>query len=211
MRKAPPRYTDITTWRKSGEKFALWIFVTEVEAIFHIAKGNNCEVALDLLGKHSGTDVHDRFRAIDTLASDIHNTQQYCWSHIMCDAKELEEFYGDEGRIIRESLQKVHKEVKSFRGHGTMEDVDHLYENLVFLLDRDYAHRRSRKLVDNLLRRRRDWLSRFFIDPEVELTNNRAERALRPSVIYRKASGGSRRIGGQRHTQYSHPYSTHRS
>ncbi len=28
--------------------------------------------------------------------------------------------------------------------------------------------------------------------PEVESTNNRAERALRPSVIYRKVSGGSR-------------------
>jgi transposase len=30
------------------------------------------------------------------------------------------------------------------------------------------------------------------MDPEVEATNNRAERALRPSVIYRKISGGSR-------------------
>jgi transposase len=35
-------------------------------------------------------------------------------------------------------------------------------------------------------------LFRFVIDPDVEATNNRAERALRPSVIYRKISDGSR-------------------
>ena len=33
---------------------------------------------------------------------------------------------------------------------------------------------------------------RFVIDSEVESTNNRAVRALRPSVIYRKVSGGPR-------------------
>ena len=33
---------------------------------------------------------------------------------------------------------------------------------------------------------------RFVTDPEVEPTNNRAGRALRPSMIYRKASGGTR-------------------
>ena len=35
-----------------------------------------------------------------------------------------------------------------------------------------------------------------MIDPEVEPTNNRAERALRPSVIYRKVSGGTRSSSG---------------
>ncbi len=35
-----------------------------------------------------------------------------------------------------------------------------------------------------------------MIDPEVEPTNNRAERALRPSVIYRKVSGGTRSSRG---------------
>ena len=33
---------------------------------------------------------------------------------------------------------------------------------------------------------------RAFLQIQVESTNNRAERALRPSVIYRKISGGSR-------------------
>ncbi|MGC8699255.1 MAG: IS66 family transposase [Candidatus Acidifodinimicrobium sp.] len=62
----------------------------------------------------------------------------------------------------------------------------------MFLLDTGYEHLRTRKFVDNLLKRKREWLFRFVVDPNVEPTNNRAERALRPSVIYRKVSGGTR-------------------
>ena len=62
--------------------------------------------------------------------------------------------------------------------------------------DTGYEHIRTRKFVDNLLRRKKEWLFRFVIDPEVEPTNNRAERALRPAVIYRKVSGGTRSSRG---------------
>ena len=50
----------------------------------------------------------------------------------------------------------------------------------------------------NLLRRKRDDLFRFVIDRSVEPTNNRAERAIRPIVTYRKVSGGSRSEKGAR-------------
>jgi hypothetical protein len=73
-----------------------------------------------------------------------------------------------------------------------MQDVEELHHRLVFLMDSDYEHKRSRRFVDNLLKRKKEWIFRFVIDPDVEPTNNRAERALRPSVIYRKISGGSR-------------------
>ena len=157
---------------------------------------NNHEVALTVLKKHDGTDIHDRYSAFETLASKTHNKQQYCWAHIISDAKELEEFYGDEGKRIKESLQKVYEIAKEFNGHGTPGDVDHLYERLILLLDTGYQHIKTRKFVDNLLRRKKEWLFRFVIDPEVEPTNNRAERALRPSVIYRKVSGGTRSSRG---------------
>ena len=73
-----------------------------------------------------------------------------------------------------------------------MKDVENLHHKLVFLLDSDYDHKRSRRFVENLLKRRKEWLFNFVMDPHVEPTNNRAERALRSSVIYRKVSGGSR-------------------
>ena len=196
MRRAPSRHMDTTSWRENGINTDLWVFVTKAEAIFHTAKSNNHEVALTILKRHNGTDIHDRFNAFETLASKTRNTQQYCWSHIISDAKELEEFYGDEGKRIKESLQKVYEIAKEFNGHGTPGDVDHLYERLILLLDTGYQHIKTRKFVDNLLKRKMEWLFRFVIDPEVEPTNNRAERALRPSVIYRKVSGGTRSSRG---------------
>ena len=48
--------------------------------------------------------------------------------------------------------------------------------------------------MKNLLKRRKEWLFDFVMDPDVEPTNSRAERALRSSVIYRKISGGSRHV-----------------
>ena len=170
--------------------------MTKSEAIFLVAESNNHEVALTVLKKHDGTDIHDRYSAFETLASKTKNPQQYCWAHIISDAKELEEFYGDEGLRIKESLQKVYEIAKEFNGHGTPGDVDHLYERLTFLLDTGHEHIKTRKFVDNLLKRTKEWLFRFVIDPEVEPTNNRAERALRPSVIYRKVSGGTRSSRG---------------
>ena len=196
IRKAPSRNMDTTSWRENGINTDLWVFVTKAEAIFHTAKSNNHEVALTILKKHNGTDIHDRYSAFETLASKTRNTQQYCWSHIISDAKELEEFYGEEGKRIKESLQKVYENAKEFNGHGTPGDVDHLHERLTFLLDTGYEHIKTRKFVDNLLKRKKEWLFRFVIDPEVEPTNNRAERALRPSVIYRKVSGGTRSSRG---------------
>ena len=198
IRDAPSRHMDTTTWRENGKNHALWVFVTKAEAIFLVAKSNNHEVALDLLGKHNGTDIHDRHSSFETLAKKTNNSQQYCWSHIICDAKELESFYGEEGRIIKESLQKIHDEAKAFHGLGTLEDINRLSGKLRFLLARDYTHPRSRKFVDNLLKRDKEWLFRFVIDPNVESTNNRAERALRPAVIMGKISGGSRSGSGSK-------------
>ena len=134
-------------------------------------------------------------RSTLVISGNFH-TISYCWSHIISDAKELEGFYREEGRRIKESLQKVYEDAKSFNGHGTHEDINHLHERLTFLLETCYNHLKTRKFVDNFLKRNKKCLFRFVIDPEVESTNNGAERSLRPSVIYRKASRGTRSSRG---------------
>jgi hypothetical protein len=192
IRDAPSRHMDSTSWRIDGNPYNLWTFLTRSEAIFVVRKSNGHEVPMDILRDHKGTDIHDRHSAFETMAFKTNNDQQYCWSHIICDAKELEDFYGDEGARIKRSLQAVFDEAKAFKGHGTMQDVENLYHKLVFLLDSDYDHKRSRRFVENLLKRKKEWLFNFVTNPDAGPTNNRAERALRSSVIYRKVSGGSR-------------------
>ncbi|EQD56837.1 hypothetical protein B1B_08926, partial [mine drainage metagenome] len=57
-------------------------------------------------------------------------------------------------------------------------------------------HKKCRDFVDNLLRRKKEWIFQFVMNPDVESTNNRAERSLRPSVMYRKVNGGTRSESG---------------
>ena len=54
-----------------------------------------------------------------------------------------------------------------------------------------------RRLANRLTRYRRE-LTAFLWEREVEGTNNPAERALRPAVVARKISGGSRSPQGAR-------------
>ncbi|MEM3191316.1 MAG: transposase [Candidatus Parvarchaeota archaeon] len=99
----------------------------------------------------------------------------------------------------------MYEKTKSLNGRGTREDIDPLYERLRFLLDTSYKHLKKGKFVDNLLKRKEGWLFIFVIDPEVEPTNNRGERALRPSVIYRKVLRGT--IPSRGSTAYDMLYS----
>jgi len=48
------------------------------------------------------------------------------------------------------------------------------------------------------LYKRRDWLWTFVDHQGIEPTNNRAERAIRPAVIYRKLSFGTQSQSGSR-------------
>ncbi len=203
---------DSTSWIIDGEPYNLWTFLTKVEAVFQISRGNGHEVPMNTLKNHRGIDIYDRHSAFETLASKSGNDQQYCRSHIICDAKELEQFYGDEGGRIKRSLQRVHEEAKKFHGHGSMDDVENLYHNLIFFLDSDYDHVKCGKFAQNLFKRKREWLFQFVMNPEAESTNTRVERALRPSVIYRKTSGEDPdRREVQRYTQHCILYTTHQS
>ncbi len=195
MRNAPSRHLDSTSWRVQGENRYLWTVTTLREGIYAVTRSNGHEVPLELVGTEAGgTDVHDRHSAFTTLARKTRRPQQDCWAHILQDAKELAEFYGPEGEGIETVLREVYHEAKGVAGRGEAE-ADRLEKLLATRLE-PHAFANSshcRKFVTNLLKRNEwGWLFRFVVDPQVEPTNNRAERGLRPSVIARKIGGGSR-------------------
>ena len=184
---------DETSWRINGDNVWLWAFITKGEALYKIASSRSHKVPLKVLGKRpKGVDVHDRFSAYKTLARKTgKRPQQYCWSHLIADSKELAQFYGDEGKHIHQVMKKIYAKAKNFDHKGTDEDIEKLYRDMADKLNRPYKSMHCHKFVVNLLKGK-DNLFQFVKNPEVEGTNNRAERALRHSVIARKISGGSR-------------------
>ena len=58
------------------------------------------------------------------------------------------------------------------------------------ILDIPYKSTRCARFVKNIIKDREKLF--LFVELDIESTNNRAERAIRPVVIARKISGGSR-------------------
>jgi len=201
VREAHVRYIDETSWRENGDNLWLWAFVTNGVALYKIAKSRGHEVPLDVLGETpNGIDVHDRFRVYDKLQGKTGNRpQQLCWFHILGDSKELAELYGEEGEFIHKGLKEVFDEANNFEHTGTKEDVEKLIEKLGRVIDRDLSSTKCKKFAKTIFKDR-DKLFQFVTNPDVEGTNNRAERAIRPNVVYRKISGGTRSaIGTKRY------------
>jgi hypothetical protein len=199
IREAPTRYMDETSWRIDGQNVWLWAFVTKGEALYVVANSRGHEVPLGVLGENpKGVDIHDRHSAYNTLARKTGDRpRQVCWAHLICDARELAQFYGDDGEVILRILKKIYKRAIEFDHKGTAADVDRLFHIMRSDLDRRYRSKNCQRFVRNLLEEK-DRLFVFVINPHVEATNNAAERALRHSVIARKISGGSRSEKGAR-------------
>jgi len=60
------------------------------------------------------------------------------------------------------------------------------------IADRVYRSSEVYKFVKSICRFHRENLFRFVDNPEIDSTNNRAERGLRHAVVIRKISNGSR-------------------
>lgn len=192
IRNAPARYIDETSWRINGKNVWLWAFITKCEALYIIAEKRSHKVPLGILGKkHKGVDVHDRFSAYKALAKITKNIQQDCWAHILEDSKELAKFYGADGEFIHQVLKNTHKKALEFDHKGTDEDIEILFLDMAESLDRPYSSNHCFRFVTNLLKEK-DNLFEFVRNPDVDSTNNRAERGVRHSVVARKISGGSK-------------------
>ncbi len=199
LRDAPARGIDETTWRIDGENVWLWAFITRGEALYVIDKSRGHEVPLEVLGTEpKGVDIHDRHTAYITLARKTGNRpQQVCWAHLIQDGKELAQFHGDEGEVILRVLKKTYHRAMAFEHRGTEEDVENLFHHMKGDLDRQYRSHKCGTYVKNLLKVK-DCLFVFVTNPDVDATNNAAERGLRHSVVARKISGGSRSPKGAR-------------
>ncbi|MEM0136071.1 MAG: transposase [Thermoplasmatales archaeon] len=207
IRKVRERYMDETTWRIDGKNTYLWVFVTEPESLYLMGSRSH-EVPLKIIGKHEGIDMHDGFSAYTTLAKKTRNKQAWCWAHILKGAKELIQYNESDGRYIHTRLKRTFEMVKKMLKRPvesiTESDMDNL-DSEMRNIDVSYEYKKCAGFVRSILKRKRNDLFRFVINRDVESTNNRAERAIRPIVTYRKVLCGSRSDMGP--TDFARVYS----
>jgi hypothetical protein len=202
IRTSEARYMDETSWREQGKTIWMWAFVAKGVTLYKIAHSRGHEVPLEVLGENpTGVDIHDRYGAYNVLAQKTGNRpQQLCWFHILGDTKELAQIYGEEGKQIHISMKSVFTKANNFNHEGTSEDVQELISEIESIFEREFVSLKCKKFAKKMLKER-DKLFTFVTNPDVEGTNNRAERAVRPYVVLRKVSGGSKSPRGTKNIE----------
>lgn len=206
VRRAPVANLDETGWWQGKTRSWLWTMVTDSLTLFRLDPSRGKAVVQALLGPEwTGIVGSDRYSAYRYLPLD---RRQLCWAHLIREFRKIAA-YNQQQRPLGERLLRIATQIFAawYRFRASAIDRPTLLAELVPLqtelhqaledgLDPPYAVVAG-ALCGNLLD---SWpaLWTFAHVDGVEPTNNAAERALRPAVLWRKGSFGTQSDAGSR-------------
>jgi hypothetical protein len=194
---------DETGWREDGMNGYLWSLSTPELRYFHFDRSRAGAVAKRLLGPcFGGVLVCDFYAGYNFYDGPI----QRCWVHFLRDLAKLVEAHPDNEsvRVWVESIKAVYKTAKKIARRGFVEDVrtrlrQEVETKLLFLAE---PYLKNESLPQQVLAKRVEKhlgeLFTFVQYPGCPSGNNAAERAIRPAVVARKISGGTRSANGSK-------------
>ena len=192
IREARIKHIDETSARINGKNHWLWIFITKEIAFYAIRKNRSSNVPIKILkNQKDKIIVSDRFSAYNVLEKVSGCSLQVCWSHLLRSTKDLAEHY-DEAKYVHKRFKNIYKKSTSFNHMANENQIRKLYNLTDLIAERKYKHTEVKKFIKSVCINHRQDLFRFVINKEIESTNNRAERGIRPYVIIRKISNGHR-------------------
>ncbi len=198
IQNSPVVYPDETSWREGGHKVWLWVFTNGQETVYIILPGRGYVQAVVILGmSFSGVLVADGWAPYQKFEEATHQT---CLAHLLrrCDemldkaTAEAAEF----PRVVKEILQAAlalrdQRDAGKVSGEALNAAKAELESQMDRLLSEPLSDPDNQRLARHLIRHR-DQLFLFLVRENVEATNWPAEQAIRPAVINRKTSGGTR-------------------
>jgi transposase len=192
---------DETGWKMDGKRWQMWCFCNASLAFFHADKSRGGKVALGLLGQDFAGLLHCDFYAAYNLfpnlqrclihfARDVHDERLITPKDVFLDVLH------DNTQLIMDSAKTLRSDTLPTAAAKTLQCGMH--QALETMTALDPPESRALTLVKRL-RKHRDSLLKFLMVPGAEFHNNRAERQLRPVVIFRKLSFGNRtEVGAHR-------------
>ena len=196
IRGAPILYVDETGIHVQGEKHWIWTFTTPSETFFVIRKSRGTKVLEEVLtGRFKGIIICDGWKSYAKFTKQL----QRCWAHLLRESKDLSEKFEEAiplHKALKELFESLTKalendpppEVRINLWHSAREALQH------WTL-KEYFSVKVQKFIGKIENGFDYWFT-FIIYPDVEPTNNRAERALRPHVVLRKILGTLRNDKG---------------
>jgi transposase len=204
MQQQPHINMDETGWKEAGKRRWLWVMVSTVATLFLVASSRGGKVITTLLGDaFDGIVSSDRLKSYQVLSVE---RRQVCWAHLIRTLLAFYERDGPLGAWASDMLAQIDLMFRlwyAFRDRqidrATLEESMQAVQLIVHaILERGQRrYDQAQALSDELLKL---WPALWtFVSVEgVEPTNNAAERALRPAVLWRKGCFGAQSEGGNR-------------
>lgn len=194
-RKSKINHVDETSWFMGGKLFWLWTMVNVKVAYFMVHPHRSKEAFLKLIQDWAGILVSDNYRAYTWWDQ----PRQTCLAHYIRRAKGLAERKDESIKIFgQQVLIELRLLCHWAKAPPTIDEELAFYKRFTDLVfeysDRkDDAGKFARLLFKEIYS-----LGVFLDEKDVEPTNNRAERALRFPVLWRKRSKGTQSEKGNR-------------
>ena len=200
-------HTDDTGWRIAGRQAFLMAFVNASLSVYQVRRRHRNEEVRELIpADYGGVLVCDRGRSYD--AGELEAVeQQKCLAHLIRNATATAEGKTGRARQFGTQLADTLRRALSLAASGKhtrpaeyWKKAERLDDELTILLrDRKLRDPDNQRLLNGVgAQHDRGRLLRFVGEEDVEPTNNRAERDLRPAVIARKVSHCSKNDRGAR-------------
>lgn len=209
LRYADSAYCDETYWRQDGLNYYVWYGGNDELDFFHINRHRSQEVAKYLLGENfDGILIADGYAAYNGVNP---TARQSCLAHLIRKADEIKNqimqcdkkhrdikaitFCDDIKQIFKDAC-KMGRQIKSdqYESNSAGKYKRQLQRRLKKICKATLSDENAQNLKNRLLDPKREYHRLFvFLDhPDIEPTNNHAERALRKMVIFRKICFGTR-------------------
>lgn len=206
IRASPVVHADETGWREDGHNGYIWTFSTPHHRLF-VRDTREKRVLTETLGEAFGGVLVSDFYGAYTAYAGLH---QYCWAHLLRDVHELMADHPADARVQGWAAQVTagfaQAQAASTADVATRARIAQQVRADLAACCAPWlptaaevpdppvvpAHRRLCQRITRFLPE----LLTFLTQTGVPATNNAAERSLRPLVVSRKISGGTRSAQG---------------
>jgi hypothetical protein len=212
IRASPAVQADETGWREDGENGSIWSVSTPTVRYYEYHHSRAGAIVKRLIGEAFQGVLGSDFYAGYNIHEGLH---QRCWAHFLRDVHDLKKKFPQDEALLAwaKEVKAIYDEAVALtqqgpdphltprRQHQVRVAHQHAFEQRLWQICQPSAH----TLVPHhtLCERVEQFLPELFVFvavPGVPAHNNLAERSVRPLVIARKISGGSRSPQGS-HTR----------
>ena len=202
IRASPAVQMDETGWREDGSNGYVWCACTPQLRYYEYHHSRGKEVVTAVLGASFEGVLGSDFYASYNVYTGQH---QRCWVHLLRDRNALKEQYREDAQVQQwaQDVKAIYDRAVAYAGpdpslpaarqEAARRTQQHLFEQELWQVCAPYAHTSSP--LHTLCERVERFLPELFVFvavPGVPADNNLAERSVRPLVIARKISGGTR-------------------